>query len=306
VTVARTLVLGEALVDVVHEPDGSVREHPGGSPTNVAVGLARLGHRVDLATRIGTDERGDTIVDLVGSEGITLVDGSRVAAPTSVAEATLDGRGAASYHFDIHWDLPEAVDASGVGHVHTGSIAAVLEPGSARVLDLIRATREHATVSYDPNARPSLMGDPAAARERVEALVALSDVVKASDEDIAWLYDHAPIPEVLRRWGTLGAVLTVVTRAHEGAVVGLSTSGQLVSVGATMVDVVDTVGAGDSFMSGLLSGLLDAELLGDAAARARLRSATLADIQPAVHRALTCAAVTVSRAGANPPGRHEL
>jgi fructokinase len=150
------------------------------------------------------------------------------------------------------------------------------------------------------------MGDPAAARERVEALVALSDVVKASDEDLAWLYPGSAIPEVLRRWGALGALVTVVTRAHQGAVVGLSTTGQLVSVGATMVDVVDTVGAGDSFMSGLLSGLLDADLLGGAPARERLRTASLADLQPAVHRALTCAAVTVSRAGANPPARHEL
>lgn len=302
----RTLVLGEALVDVVHEADGTQREHPGGSPTNVAVGLARLGHAVELATRIGQDERGREITDLLDSEGIALVEGSQVAAPTSVAEATLDATGAASYHFDIHWDLPGQVDTGDVAHVHTGSIAAVLEPGGAKVLDLVRATRDHATVSYDPNARPSLMGDPATARERVEALIALSDVVKASDEDIAWLYPGAALPEVLRRWGTLGAVVTVVTRAHEGAVVGLSTTGQLVSVGATMVDVVDTVGAGDSFMSGLLSGLLDADLLGGPEARERLRAAALTDIEPAVHRALTCAAVTVSRAGANPPGRHEL
>ena len=302
----RTLVLGEALVDVVHEADGTEREHPGGSPTNVAVGLARLGHNVELATRIGHDERGASIVKLLDAEGIALVDGSEVAAATSVAEATLDAAGAASYHFDIHWDLPAQVATDDVAHVHTGSIAAVLEPGGSKVVDLVRSVRDHATVSYDPNARPSLMGDPVAARERVETLVGLSDVVKASDEDIAWLYGGAAIPEVLRRWGTLGALVTVVTRAHEGAVVGLSAPGQLVSVGATMVDVVDTVGAGDSFMSGLLSGLLDADLLGGADARARLRAATLADIQPSVHRALTCAALTVSRAGANPPGRHEL
>jgi fructokinase len=150
------------------------------------------------------------------------------------------------------------------------------------------------------------MGDAEAARLQVERLVALSDVVKASQEDLAWLYAGASVPEVLRRWGTLGAALTVVTRADEGAVVGLSTTGEVVSVAATTVDVVDTVGAGDSFMSGLLSGLLDDALLGGPEARERLRAATLAEVRPAVHRALTCAAVTVSRAGANPPARHEI
>jgi fructokinase len=302
----RTLVIGEALVDIVREADGTVREHAGGSPTNVAVGLARLGHDVELATRIGSDERGRLITDLLAAEGIALADGSVVEAPTSVAEAVLDGHGAATYRFDIAWDLPSPVFADGVGHIHTGSIAAMLAPGADRVLAAVREAREHCTISYDPNARPSLMGDAEAARRQVEQLVALSDVVKASEEDLAWLYAGASVPEVLRRWGTLGAALTVVTRAGEGAVVGLSTTGEVVSVAAPPVDVVDTVGAGDSFMSGLLSGLLDDGLLGGPGARERLHAATLAEVRPAVHRALTCAAVTVSRAGANPPARHEI
>ena len=150
------------------------------------------------------------------------------------------------------------------------------------------------------------MGDPHEVRAKIEALIGLSDVVKASDEDIAWLYDGAPIPDVLRLWGQLGPALTVVTRGGKGAVVGLSITGELTSVDAPVVQVVDTVGAGDSFMAGLLSGLLDAGLLGGIQGRERLRSASLADVRPAVDRALACAAITVSRAGANPPRRAEL
>ena len=125
------------------------------------------------------------------------------------------------------------------------------------------------------------------------------------DEDEA--FSGQPfVPEVLRLWGRLGPPLTVVTRGGRGAVVALSITGELTSVDAPPVVVVDTVGAGDSFMAGLLSGLMDAGLLGGVEARERLRSASLAAVRPAVDRALTCAAVTVSRAGANPPRREEL
>ena len=148
------------------------------------------------------------------------------------------------------------------------------------------------------------MGEPHDVRAKVEQIVGLCDVVKASDEDLAWLYDGAPVPEVMRLWGRLGPSVVVVTRGAEGAVVGVG--GEAASVPAPAVLVVDTVGAGDSFMSGLLSGLLDAGLLGGAEARERLRVATLDDVRPAVERALACAAVTVSRAGANPPRRDEL
>ena len=194
----------------------------------------------------------------------------------------------------------------GVAHVHTGSIAATLEPGASAVLPTIQRARPNATISYDPNVRPSLMGDPHEVRGKIEALIGLSDVVKASDEDIAWLYDGVPLPEILRLWGQLGPALIVVTRGGRGAVVGLGMAGELTSVDALGVEVVDTVGAGDSFMAGLLSGLLDAGLLGGIHGRERLRSALLADVRPAVDRALGCAAITVSRAGANPPHRAEL
>jgi len=297
----RTLVIGESLIDIVHRPDGSTREHVGGSPANVAVGLARLGHEVTLATKIGDDERGTRIATRLDEEGVTLTEGSIGERPTSVATSTLDETGAAAYTFDLTWELSEDQPLEGLAHVHTGSIAATLEPGASVVLSTLQSARPSATISYDPNARPSLMGDPHGVRAKIEQLVGLSDVVKASDEDIAWLYDGAPLPDILRLWGLLGPALVVVTRAEKGAVIGLTITGELTSVDAPIVEVMDTVGAGDSFMAGLLSGLLEASLLGGIQARERLRSASLADVRPAVDRALACAAITVSRAGAAPP-----
>jgi fructokinase len=302
----RTLVIGESLIDLVQRPDGSAQEHVGGSPANVAVGLARLGHDITFATRIGDDERGTRIARHLATEGVSLTDGSVGGRPTSVAISTLDATGAAAYRFELAWELTEGRPPAGVTHVHTGSIAATLEPGASAVLNTLQSARPSATISYDPNARPSMMGDPHEVRAKIEQLIGLSDVVKASDEDIAWLYDAAPLSDVLRLWGQLGPALMVVTRGDNGAVIALSITGELTTVDAPVVEVVDTVGAGDSFMAGLLSGLLDAELLGGIQARARLRSASLADVRPAVDRALACAAITVSRAGANPPHLAEL
>ena len=303
---SRTLVIGESLIDLVQRPDGSTQEHVGGSPANVAVGLARLGHDITFATRIGDDERGARITAYLEREGIWLTDGSVGGQPTSVATSTLDATGAAAYSFDLAWELTEFQRLEGPTHVHTGSIAATLEPGASSVLTTLQGARPSATISYDPNARPSMMGDPHEVRAKIEQLIGLSDVVKASDQDINWLYDAASLSDVLRLWGQLGPALMVVTRGDKGAVIGLSITGELTSVDAPVVDVVDTVGAGDSFMAGLLCGLLDAGLLGGVQARERLRSASLADIRPAIDRALACAAITVSRAGANPPHLVEL
>ena len=304
----RALVIGESLIDVVQRPDGSTEEYVGGSPANVAVGLARLGHDVTFATLLGDDERGARIAEYLAGEGISLVEGNvaPIGSSTSVATSTLDSTGAAAYRFDLTWELPALPPLDGLAHVHTGSIAATLEPGASAVLTAIQSARAGATISYDPNLRPSLMGNPHEVRAKVEALIGLSDVVKASEEDIAWLYDDAPISDLLRLWGQLGPALTVVTRGGSGVVVGLSISGELTSVDVPAVPVVDTVGAGDTFMAGLLSGLLDAGLLGGIQARERLRSASLADVRPAVDRALACAAFSVSRPGPNPPRLAEL
>jgi len=257
---------------------------------------------------MGTDERGDRIVRRCAAAGVTVAPGSRGAQRTSVAFATIDADGQASYRFDLTWALPDLGDTSAVGHVHTGSIAATIEPGGSQVLEAVRRLRDQATISYDPNMRPSLMGRPDEVRVRVESLIALADVVKASDEDIQWLYPGAFLPDVLRRWGEFGPGVAVITRGGQGAVYAVrsATTAQVTTVPAKAASVVDTVGAGDSFMAGLVSGLLDAGYLGGPAARARLHHAGIDDLRPCVDRAIATGGLTVAHAGAYAPTRAEL
>lgn len=296
------LVVGECVADIVRLPDEAPRVHPGGSPANVAYGLARLGHRAVLLTQLGPDGNGRLIREHLASGGVDVrTDGST--APTPSAAVTLDGAGQASYAFDVSWTLaPVAVEPAPV-HVHTGSIGAVAEPGSATVLDLVRAARATATVSYDPNVRPALMGDHAAAVRRVEECVGLSDLVKASDEDLEWLYPGEEPERVAARWLERGPAVVLVTRGGAGALAVLP--GGRITVGAPPVDVVDTVGAGDAFMSGTLHALAAHGLLGPGG-RDRLHAVDRDVVADVLRHAVASAAVTVSRAGANPPGADEL
>ena len=302
------LVVGEALIDAVVKGGDVTAEHVGGSPANVVFGLGALGHDVTLATWIGTDERGDRIAARCTAAGVRVAPGSTGAERTSVAYATLDARGQASYRFDLTWAVPDIADGAAFGHVHTGSIAATIEPGGSQVVDVVRRLRDQATVSYDPNMRPTLMGSPEAVRARVEDLIALSDVVKASDEDLQWLYPDVRLADVVRRWGSLGPALCVITRGGDGAAYAVSSApeAEVTTVAATPTTVVDTVGAGDSFMAGLLSGLLDAGYVGDSAARERLRRARADDLRACVDRAVATSGITVGHAGAYAPTRAEF
>lgn len=301
------LVIGEALIDAVDQ-GGRITEHVGGSPSNVAFGLAALEHSVELATWIGRDARGERIAQTCSKFGVRLHPGSAGATRTSVAHATLDTAGAASYRFELDWQVPALGPVADAGHVHTGSIAATLEPGGSQVLAAVRALRDRATVSYDPNIRPTLMGSPDQVRARIEAIIAMADIVKASDEDLQWLYPGSFIPDVLRAWEATGPGVVVVTRGGKGAMYAVrsATAAQVTTVPARATSVVDTVGAGDSFMAGLLSGLLDAGFLGGPEARARLRAAGIDELRPAIDRAIATSGATVGRAGAYAPSRIEL
>ena len=300
---ARFLIAGEALTDIVIDAANTQREHPGGSPMNVAVALSRLGHEAHLLTRIGNDARGDAIRAHLDASGVQLTPGSSVEAATSTALARLDANGAATYEFDLLWDprpagLPEHVDA-----VHTSSIAAVLEPGAETVLDVLRRRRDGSTISYDPNARPTLMGEAETVRAQIEHTIALCDVVKASDEDVAWLYGTDDVEDVVASWRELGPALTVLTRGDEGAV-GFAATGR-VQVSPVVVDAVDTVGAGDTFSAGILDALAAKDLL-VAEKRPALAAMPSDDVASVLRHAAALAAITVSRAGANPPWSHEL
>ena len=208
----RGLVIGEALIDIV-----AGGEHVGGSPLNVAVGLGRLGRDVDFLTRIGDDQYGQRIAEYANAAGVQLVPGSQTAERTSTARATVSENGSAEYEFDLDWQLSGTPPVAPPLLLHTGSIAAVQEPGCLAVAALVDAYHLSATVSYDPNVRPSLIADGRLAHQRIEHLVERSDIVKVSEEDLRWL-DPARSPEQLARtWLALGPAIVVVTLADQGA-----------------------------------------------------------------------------------------
>lgn len=296
------LSIGEALIDVVRRDSGDVA-HPGGSPMNVAIGAARLGLPAALSTRYGQDEFGALIDAHVAESGVGLTANSRGAASTSTATATIGADGAASYVFDIAWDWADDIDFVPQA-VHTGSIGAVLSPGGTNVLAAIERLRPTSIVSYDPNARPKLMGDRADAVRVVESYVRLSDIVKASDEDLEWLYpDRSPV-DTAKAWAISGPAFVVVTAGGTGATV-VTSDDSLSEHHAPLVDVADTIGAGDSFMAGLLASLHHRGLL-EVAHRGALHALTDATLTALVRDALACAAITVQRAGANPPRSTEV
>lgn len=292
----RIVVVGEALVDVVHRTDGSIEEFPGGSPANVAITLGRLGRTPRLATCLGDDERGRTVRTWLEESDVDVL-ASRIDR-TSTALARLDAGGAATYEFDLTWGLTADVVPGG-DVLHVGSIAALLEPGAEAVLDAVKSAT--GLVSYDPNARPSITPDREAARARVEEIVALSGIVKVSDEDLIWLHPDSAAADVAARWSTVGPALVVMTAGGDGSVV-YRAGEDIARIPVPIVDVVDTVGAGDTYTGGLIDGLVECGLVTVDA----LRAASVHDIIRICTHAASAAAVTVSRAGANPPFRPEL
>ncbi|WP_251036843.1 carbohydrate kinase [Arthrobacter sp. ISL-28] len=303
-------VIGEGLVDVVQRSSG-IEAHVGGSPLNVAVGLARLGHPVQFIGRYGRDAYGDSVAAHLRASSVMLPQAPD-GLPTSVATALIDDDGAATYTFDLAWELPGLTERlpfmlQGTTLLHTGSIATMLAPGAAEVLAAVEHSHPAATISFDPNCRPSIISDVDYARRQAEKFVSLSDIVKASDEDLAWLYPGVDVLDSARRWlslgGSEGPAMVVVTRGAEGPW-GITAAGEA-EFTAPEVEVADTVGAGDSFMAALLSGVVDRGLDG-AQNRKDLRALPAEGLRALLAHASRAAGVTVSRAGANPPTRAEL
>ena len=294
----RFVVAGEALVDVVVPAGGGTPERaPGGSPLNVAVGLARLGFDTTLVTEIGVDELGRLLVDHLDESGVRLAEGSVVAGhPTSAATAHLDAHGTASYDFDLRWDLRPAPLPPGITALHVGSVGAALRPGRDSILTMVeQASGAGVLVSYDPNARPVFTPDREQAWRDVREVAGRSDLVKLSDEDLRFLQPGKDASDVAAELLDGSTRLVVVTLGGAGAL-AVSREAATTHVQSRPSDVVDTVGAGDSFMAALLAVAVDHGLDG-------LDEARLTAYVTAAHEA---AAVTVSRRGADPPRRTEL
>ncbi|KIP52712.1 hypothetical protein SD72_08055 [Leucobacter komagatae] len=285
------MLIGEALVDIIDDA-GIRREYVGGSPTNTAIGVARLGLRAELLTSVGRDDRGERIAALLAAESVELLPASWHAGATSTALATIASDGSASYSFDIAWTLP-AAETRAVDLVHAGSIGLFLEPGGTEVLRVLRERAADCLITLDPNIRPSLLGDRDAALGRFVEAAKVADLVKLSDEDAAWLYPGCAPEQAASSIRELGPRIVVVTLGGEGAL-AVSASG-MTRISAVPVVVADTISAGDSFMACLIASLLELSLAG-----------VELELEAVLSRAAHAAAIAVSAAGANPPSRAAL
>ena len=297
------LVSGEALIDLipVADEDGRYDAVRGGSPYNVAIGLARLGAPTAFVSRISTDANGEALAAALAADGVDLALALRDTQPTTLAfvmrGTAQTGSRYAFYldatSFDGAWPFPSRWPAN-ARHLHVGSISAVDPRHGESVVAALSRAGGALTTSFDPNIRPLVTPDRASVVALVERQVALASFAKASEEDLEWLYPGRPIEETLKAWATKGPRFCVATLGGAGAIAYLG--GERLSVAGAKVEVVDTVGAGDSFMSALLAAMERDGALGAGAAppnRDRL-AAWLAF-------AAKAAAITCTRKGSNPP-----
>jgi fructokinase len=302
------VVAGEALIDLA--PDGDrLRPLPGGSPYNVAVGLGRLGTSVGYLGRCSTDGFGHLLTHRLAEAGVALDAVVGTNDPTTLAVVHLDDDARATYGFYLAGTsaagltgaaLPDLGDATAL-HVSLGAVTLDTDPAGAAFRTLLIREAGRRTVSLDPNVRPSVIADLPGYARRLGELIATCDLVKVSDEDLTLLYPGEDPAVVARRWVDAGPVAVVVTRGPDGAV-GWLADGTEVEVAGVAVEVVDTVGAGDAFTSGLLDALAGAGRL----ERTQLRSVRADELRDALRAAVRVAAVTCTRAGADPPTRDEL
>ena len=287
-------VIGESLVDVVTDAQGNTVERPGGSPFNVAIGVARLGMPAHLFTAVGDDERGAALLSQLAAEGVS-VGQAKSSAPTGVATASIDADGHATYSFDLDWDPQFAGPWPELDALHFGSLGSVIGPGSAEVSAVVDRYRSTALISYDPNWRNGVVEvEPHAA---VEANASRADVVKLSADDAAAIYPDIALEDVAHALLDLGPALVVITKGPNGS--SAWTRNTTKHAAAAPAEVVDTVGAGDAFMATLLSEL--AELQPREGCQAQQR-----ELELVVDFASYVAAKTCERIGADIPRISEI
>lgn len=294
-------VVGEVLVDLVW-PIGSDRivPHPGGSPANVALGLHRLDRQVTLLSCWGDDPPGALIDSYLAVTGLPVRRLPSASRRSTVAHAYVDpSTGSATYDFLTVWDPIEIAVPAETTLLHTGSLAAVVEPGATPILKTCRALRNRAgcAVSIDLNVRPAALPDRDSYRTQIERLTREADIVKASDEDLAWLYPDLDPEDAARVLLTLGPKLVVLTHGPRGAT-GM-TAQHRVTLPAQKVQIADTIGAGDAFQAALLDALVQP----DAGIHIPTTGAELASV---LHRCITAGAIACTRHGAQPPTREEI
>jgi fructokinase len=290
-------VCGEVLIDIL--PSGPV---VGGGPANTAKALARLGHDAHFIDGISRDAFGQSARSELLNDGVNLDLALASDKPTCTATVTLDAAGGASYEFLIDGTATFDFAASWLPDpyryqpqvLHIGTLVTIIEPGASALYDWAMSVAELAPIVFDPNIRPSVLPDRDLYEAAVEKWAALSAVIKVSDDDLAWLFPGQSVHDVANRWISDGVFLVVVTRGANG-LVGYTSDGR-VEVPGVKVDVVDTVGAGDTVGAIVVEAMLAYGLVA-------LRGDLLRGV---LTRAAAAAAITCSRKGAQPPYRHEL
>jgi len=305
------LCAGEALIDMLPRKteggEAAFAPYPGGSVFNTAVAAARLGVKTGFFSGLSTDLFGERLSAVLTAAGVDHRLAARSDRPTTLAFVTLS-EGQARYAFYdentagrmlTEADLPDL--PTDVSAVFFGGISLAVEPCAEAYGALAALVAPDRLVMLDPNIRPGFITDEARFRARMERMLAAADIVKISDEDLEWLMGEGALAERAGKLLEKGPALVLVTEGAEG--VTAHGAGDPLRVPAQRVEVVDTVGAGDTFNAGFLAGLADAGAMDKASVRAGLSPEVL---EAALTLGVRAAAVTVARAGANPPRRDEL
>lgn len=291
------LVIGEALVDIVEREGREPQPHAGGSPFNVAVGLARLDVPTRLAAQLGPDAHGDLLREHLHYSDVVLEMLEPTPHHTSTARAIVGDDGSASYVFDLAWNPAALPDPADFEAVHVGSLGTALVPGASLVADLaVGADVLGIPVSYDPNVRLTVEPDPEVWRRVFAAIAPHASIIKLSDEDAGVLFPGEDLRKLACRLAADHAIIAI-TLGGDGAMVAAGSD--LVSVPPADVRVVDTIGAGDSFMAAMLSWCA----MYDWPTADELDATELTDL--ALY-ASSAAAITCSRPGADPPTTQDL
>ena len=304
------VVSGEALLDVFAAGDTPtglrLDARIGGSPLNVAIGLARLQQPVAFFGALSSGFLGERLLAALHAEGVGTECTERIDAPATLSLVGLDARGVPSYAFygagaaDRQLPLSALPRVPAASAYHFGSYAMVVEPVAATQRALVERECRRSTIAYDPNIRLKVEPDVQRWREALQWMLPRTHLLKVSDEDLALLYPGVDAATLAAQWLAAGVALVVVTRGGEGA--WAWTAAQHVVAAPVAVEVIDTVGAGDTFQAALLTALAERSLLAPRA----LRRLSMADLEAALQFATRAAAITCSRRGADLPRRAEL
>jgi fructokinase len=299
------VVAGEALIDRIESPDGRVVDVPGGGPYNVARTIARLGGRVAFLGRLSTDGWGVLLRARLAADGVDLRHTVSTDDPTPIASARVDGDGSATYAFQVEGsaaaglvldDIPGGLPADTTA-LHVGTLGLVIEPMATTIEALVRSAGSGVLVMLDLNCRPSAIADPAAYRARIDRVLARTDIVKASIEDLAYLRPGVEALQAASNLLELGPPAVLLTDGPRPVRIVLAEG--VIELPIPPMRVVDTVGAGDAFGGGFLSAWIGAGMRrSDAGRREALASATAF--------AIVVAGLTTTRAGAEPPAAAEV